>query len=144
MRVKKLKRKAARDRSEEFFMIRLAKMTFQAEQKPVWNCGWRHWRRRWNAWRIPYLGRHLVSQFVVASLCRRSGFQHRWRNFFCKRSGKGPTGKASGLTWTRGMLLVCAQRPATGTFLGSTGRMASSFFFLIKKKPFVLDKDSGV
>ena len=26
----------------------------------------------------PYLGWHLDSQFVVANLCRRNGFQHRW------------------------------------------------------------------
>ena len=42
-------------------------------------------------------------------------------------SGKGPVGKASGLTWTRGMLWVCAQRLASGTFRGSMGLMTSSF-----------------
>ena len=30
--------------------------------------------------------------------------------FDCKRCVKGPAGKASGFTWIRGMLWVCAQR----------------------------------
>ena len=46
----------------------------------------------------PYEGWHLVSQFVVASICRRNGFQHRWSQDFSKEVGSALFGKASGLT----------------------------------------------
>ena len=32
----------------------------------------------------PFEGEHLVSQFVVANLCRRNGMQHRWREDLTK------------------------------------------------------------
>ena len=74
-------------------MIQLAKKISKAEQKPVRKCGKnisktrsRHWRRRWKACCQP--GWHLVSQFVVANLCRRNGFQHRWRKNFAKDAGR--------------------------------------------------------
>ena len=72
----------------------------------------------------PYWGWHLVSQFVVANLRRRNGFHHRWRENVAKDVGSG---KVSGLFWTHGMLWVCAQRLASGTFRGSMGRKANSF-----------------
>ena len=87
----------------------------------------------------PYEGWHLVSPFVVASLCRRSGFQSRWRKDFFKRCGKGPFGKASGLFWTHGMLWVCAQRPASGT-KRKYGPDGGRCFFLIKRESFALAK----
>ena len=46
--------------------------------------------------------------FVVAIACSIVGAK------ICKRCGKGPIGKASGLTWTHVMLCVCAQHPASG------------------------------
>ena len=45
---------------------------------------------------------------------------------FCKRCGKGPFGKASGLAWTHGTVCTCSQRPPIGTSRGSMGRMAFS------------------
>ena len=37
----------------------------------------------------PCWGWHLVSQLVVASLCRRNGFQHRWSKDLAKDVGSG-------------------------------------------------------
>ena len=48
-------------------------------EKNISNTQWLHWRRHWNAWRIPSRVGNLVSQFVAASLCRCNGLQHRWR-----------------------------------------------------------------
>ena len=47
----------------------------------------------------------LSPQWLSASLMRK----------ITKRCGKGPIGTASGLTWTHGMLCVCAHHPASGT-----------------------------
>ena len=44
------------------------------------------------------------------------GLQVGWHEAFCKRCGKDSSGKASGLTWTRGTACACARRPLTGTF----------------------------
>ena len=99
-------------------------------------------------------GWYLVSQFVVAaSLAQR----------FCKKCGKGPIGKASGLSWTHGMLWVrTAQRlersgdlgwrfgPTwsrwtvcvyawSGMCQGSTGS-TGTLFFLIQTDPFAFTK----
>ena len=41
----------------------------------------------------PCQGWHLVSQLVVASLCRRNGFQHRWRKDFAKDVGRALLGR---------------------------------------------------
>ena len=46
----------------------------------------------------------------------------------CKRCGKDLCGNLFGLILTRGTACVCVQRPPIGTFQGSMGRMASSFF----------------
>ena len=43
-----------------------------------------------------------------------------------KRMWERPFWDASVLAWTRGIVCSCAQRPPTGTFQGSMGRMASS------------------
>ena len=56
----------------------------------------------------PYWGWHLVSQFAVASFCRRNAFQHRWCKDFAKEVGTALLGKASGLTRTHGMRCPCA------------------------------------
>ena len=75
------------------------------------------------------------SQIVGRAFCLRNGVQHRW----CEKCAKD-VGRVSGLfSRTHGMLWVCAQQPASGMFRGSTGRTASSFFFLIKE-PFGLTK----
>ena len=37
----------------------------------------------------PYQGWHLVSQCVVASLCRRNGLQHCWCKDFARDVGRG-------------------------------------------------------
>ena len=97
------------------------------------------WAKALECLENPYEGWHLVSPFVVASLCRRSGFQSRWRKDFFKRCGKGPFGKASGLLWTHGMLWVCAQRPASGT-KRKYGPDGERCFFLIKRESFALAK----
>ena len=41
----------------------------------------------------PYYGWHLVSQFVVANLCHRNGFQHRWCENFAKDVGRASLGR---------------------------------------------------
>ena len=53
----------------------------------------------------------------------------------CKRCWKDFVGRASGLTWTHGLLCVCAHHPASGTSRGSTSRTASSFSFSSKRSP---------
>ena len=90
-------------------MIQLAKKISWAEQKLAWICGknisktrWWPWQKRWNAWKILIRVEHLVSQCVVASLCRRSGFRHRWRKVFAKYVGTEPAGKASALPGSMG------------------------------------------
>ena len=75
----------------------------------------------------------LSSQWLSQSLVQRS----------CKICGKGPIGKASGLTWTHRMLCVCAHHPASG-MSGKYGPHSELFFFLIKKEPFALTKAVGV
>ena len=50
---------------------------------------------------------------------------------FC---GSSLSGRAFGRTWTRGIVCVHAQHPWSGMYQGSTGRMASSFFFLVQKE----------
>ena len=87
---------------------------------------WRHWRRLWNAWRHPTrvgIWFHSLSlpTSVIATSSSIGGAK------FCKRCGKDHVGKESGIFWTHGMLWVCAQRPASGMFRGSVGRMASFF-----------------
>ena len=74
----------------------------------------------------PYHGWHLVSQFVVASLCRRNGFQHRWCKDFAKDVGRALLGRrlASPVPWDVGRL-----------------RTSSCFWNvprLIKKEPFAI------
>ena len=74
----------------------------------------------------PFQGWYLVHSLslpsvVVAVACSIVGAK------ILQRCGKGSTGKASGLTWTHGMLWRCAQYLAPGMYQGSTGRMASSF-----------------
>ena len=87
---------AAWDRGEEYHDPARKEYILGQDKKTVWTCGknisktrWRHWRRHWNVWRIPTRIGIWFLQFVVASLCRRNGFQHRWRKDFAKRCGKG-------------------------------------------------------
>ena len=57
---------------------------------------------------------HVVSQFVVASLCRRSGFQHCWpEKSTPKKVGRSSTSRKS-LSLTRRALYVRKQREAQG------------------------------
>ena len=116
--------KAAWDRAEEIYIAQRG--YFWQNKKSAGIVGgtsqktrWRLWQRHWNAWSIP--GGWLLSlpAFVVAMAFIIVGAK------ICKIRGKGPV--ASGLSWTHGMLWVCAQRPASGTFRGSTGRTGSSF-----------------
>ena len=66
------------------------------------------------------------SKRLVESCVNGNGLQ--WCGYwnFAKDVGKDSSGKASGLSWTRGTVCVCAQRPPVGMFQGSVGRMASS------------------
>ena len=73
----------------------------------------------------PYQGRHLVSQCVVASPCRRNGGAASLVRRLCQRGAKGPTGKASGLAWTLGTWCVCVHLPAIGMTRGSMGHTVS-------------------
>ena len=86
-------------------MIQLAEKTFWEEKRHVWSCGkntlktqlspWKkrtgadHWfeASRGKTWRLQWLA-------VV------------WVPRFCKRCGKGPAGKVSGLAWTHGTVCV--------------------------------------
>ena len=126
-------------------MIQLAKKIFWAGQA-VWNCGkntsktrWRHWRRHYHVWRIPGVGIWFHS-FVVASPLSSQWLAAFLARRFCERCGKGPVGKASGLTWTHGMFWVCAQHPASGTHWGSTGRVATSFSSSSRRSPSSLQR----
>ena len=69
----------------------------------------------------------LSSQWLSASLAQRS--RKRWE--------KGPTGKASGLTWTHEMLCV-AHIIQRLEYPGKCGPHGELFFFLIEKEPFAL------
>ena len=91
----------AKDRDEEFHD--LACKIFQAEPKPVWKCGqnisktrWRHWKRRWSAWKLP------TNVDIGFADCRLS---LQWRF---------PAGKGVGLSWTLGMFWVCVQDLVSG------------------------------
>ena len=127
-------------------MNQLAKKKSWAEQRLAWKRGknisktrWR--RRRWNAWRMPSRVGIWFHSLSLPAFCRRNSFQHRWRKDFAKRCGKGPIGKASGLFWTHGMLWVCAQRLASGTFRGNDGPHGELFFFFTKKRsPLLLQR----
>ena len=67
-----------------------------------------------------------VSQVLCLCLVRL-GWRPTWSvQLFCRRYGKGPAGKGSGLVWIQRMLWVCARQPAFGMFRASTCRTASS------------------
>ena len=51
----------------------------------------------------------------------------------CRRYGRGLAGKECGLFWMRGMLWVCARKPASG--MSKYGPFAELLFFLVKKEP---------
>ena len=99
-------------------MIQLPKKISQAEPpKTVRNCGknvskirWRHWRRRWNAWRQPAgVGTwfHSLSLQTLSSPWLSTSLAQRCR----KRCGEGPVGKAVGpFSWTHGMLWHYVER----------------------------------
>ena len=65
-------------------------------------------------------------KFVVASLVVAKAFQHRWRNFVCKRCGKSHTGKASGLAWIHGTWCVNVHHSNVPGNMGHTASFASS------------------
>ena len=69
-------------------------------------------------------------EVVFNGLWSRGSVAQAW----CQRCGTNLGGKEFALTWIR----VCAQSPRIGTFQGSTGRMVSFFFFLMKKESMVL------
>ena len=78
------------------------------------------------------LGKSLFRMALGFTVCRCQPLTSQWLATslvlrFCKRCGKGPTGKASGLAWTHGTVCVCAPHPPVGMSWGSLGRMASSF-----------------
>ena len=85
----------------------------------------------------PYWGWHVVSQFAVASFCRRNGFQHRWCKDFAKDVGRALLGKASGLIRTHGMRCPCAHH-SFWTAPRKYGPHGELFFFLIKKESLAL------
>ena len=74
-------------------MIQLSKTRLELWEKNISKTSWRHCRKHWDVWRNPYLGRHLVSQFVIANRCRRNGLQHRWCEDFAKDVGRATWGR---------------------------------------------------
>ena len=84
----------------------------------------RPWQKRWNAWNISFSAGF---GFVV---CCCQSLWLQWPavlcvSRFCKRCGKDPTGKASGLAWIHGTWCACAHHPAVGMSWGSMGHTAS-------------------
>ena len=81
---------------------------------------------------------HLVSQIVVVKL-----LSSQWRSasqVLAKHVVRVLFGKGSGLSWTHGMLWVCARQPASRMFQGKCGPHGELFFFLTKKEPLALTK----
>ena len=81
------------------FTIQLAMKTFKEDLKPVWNCGtniskirWRHWRRRWNAWK-PTRVDIWFHRLSLSSFCLRDGVQHRWCENFAQDAGRALLGR---------------------------------------------------
>ena len=75
----------------------------------------------------------MVSQFVVASLCRRDGFQHRWRKDFAKYVGRALLGRRLAFP---GSLGFCGLRTASSVWnvpgkYGPHGEL----LFLIRRSP---------
>ena len=127
------------------FWIRRAKKISQAEQKPVCNCGQEHLKdpvaalaKALECLENPHWGRHLVSQFVVANLCRRSGFQHRWREEFAKDVGWALFGKVLAFPGPLGCCGFARKvlRPECPWEVWAP--WGALFIFLIKKEPFAL------
>ena len=96
----------------------------------------------WVAWRVAGVKVRRAGFRFVVCCCQSWWLQWPavlWVRRFCKRCGKGPTRKASGLASIYGTLCVCAHHPAIGMSWGSTGHTAS-FSFLVKKESVTLAK----
>ena len=128
-------------------MIQLAQKISQAEQKTRLELWEEHLTdpvaalaKALECLEKPYKGWHLVSQFVVASLCRRSGFQSRWRKDFCKRCGKGAIGKAPSIFLDRWDVVRLRAASSVWNVPVKFGPDGELFFFLIKRESFALAK----
>ena len=80
---------------------------------------------------------HFVSEFVVASLCRRNGFQHRWVKDFAKDVGRGLLGRRMAFPESMGccalaFMIRLLERPE------EVRAAWRALFFLTKKEPFAL------
>ena len=74
-------------------------------------------------------GEFVLGLIFGPRLCGGTGLQ--WlAQASSKVCGIRPIWEAFGPTWTRGLVCVYARHPWSGMCQGSTGRMASSFFFL--------------
>ena len=115
-------------------MFLVAKTTFWEGNRRDWSCG-KSTSQGPNhslGQSVEVLGKPLSGLISGSKFLRkvtRTAMACSWvgSGFSCKRYVKDRSGKASGLTWTRGTACACARRPPFGTFRGSVGRMASAF-----------------